>query len=71
MVSSTTSTNNIYFPPATIKLPEPKTEFEKPEDKGAYVGEVLELVNKAILLGDQNFNSFNFKEAKPEYTVAA
>ena len=71
MVSSTTSTNNIYFPPATIKLPEAKMEFEKPEDKGAYVNEVLELVNKAILLGDQNFNGFAFKEAKPEYTVAA
>ena len=52
MVSSTTSANNIYFPPATIKLPETMTEFEKPEDKGTYVGEVLEAVNKALALGD-------------------
>ena len=61
----------MYFPKAQHQLPEAKTNFANNEEKGAYVNSVLDVVNKATALGDQNWNSYCFKEAQPEYVVAS
>ena len=59
-----------HMPTATNKLPDLKTEFADPAEKGAHVNEIVNIAAKAVSDGDKNWQQFTYKEAHVEYIVA-